>query len=73
MARQRKAEGKPFGHGGDKRTEEESTKLTINTFEDVADSEDEFHVNRDRILLGEGPVQKKRRRVEEQGKCWSSK
>ncbi|KAI9746292.1 MAG: hypothetical protein M1818_000003 [Claussenomyces sp. TS43310] len=37
----------------------------IRSYEDVADSEDEFHMNRDRVLLDEGPETKRRRRQDE--------
>ena len=47
---------------GDDRT------LDVNSWEDVADSEDEFHINRDKVLLEEGPAQKRQRRVREEGK-----
>jgi len=41
--------------------------MAINTWEDVADSEDEFHMNRDKILLDEGPAAKKMRKYREEG------
>lgn len=41
--------------------------MRINTFEDVADSEDEFHMNRDKILLDEGPAAKRMRKYQEEG------
>ena len=41
------------------------SKLNIRTYEDVADSEDEFHINRDKILLDEGPARKRQRRIQE--------
>ena len=47
----------------------DDSRRTINSYEDVADSEDEFFINRDKILLDEGPVQKKRRKIEEEGMC----
>ncbi|KAL8793514.1 MAG: hypothetical protein Q9195_003887 [Heterodermia aff. obscurata] len=40
-------------------------KLRVGTFEDVVDSEDEFHINRDKILLEEGPLQKRQRKARE--------
>ena len=66
MGKKRKAGGKPFGEpkpakGGD------GSKLRVSTFEDVADSEDEFHLNQDKILLDEGPAAKRLRKWEEQG------
>lgn len=42
-------------------------KLNIRSFEDVADSEDEFHINRDKILLDQEPARKRQRKIEEQG------
>lgn len=42
-----------------------SSKLAVNTYEDVADSEDEFLSHRDKIALDEGPDAKRRRQDEE--------
>ena len=42
-------------------------KLRISSYEDVADAEDEFHINRDKILLEDGPGRKRQRRIEEGG------
>lgn len=68
MARKRGSNGRPFGRDQPKASGNgESSKLTINTFEDVADSEDEFHINRDKILLEEGPAQKRQRKALGQG------
>ncbi|TQS37695.1 hypothetical protein Golomagni_01824 [Golovinomyces magnicellulatus] len=39
----------------------------ITSFEDVAGSEDEFHINRDKINFDEGPDTKKRRKWQEEG------
>lgn len=39
----------------------------VRTFEDIADSEDEFHLNRDKIQLDEGPEAKRQRKWQEQG------
>lgn len=44
-----------------------NAKVRIDTYEDVADSEDEFHINRDKILLDEGRAVKRRRQIQEQG------
>lgn len=65
MAKKRKASGQAYGQP--KSDKKEKTKLAINTFEDVADSEDEFHINRDKILLDEGPEAKRRRKWQERG------
>ncbi|KAJ4296543.1 something about silencing protein 10 [Kalmusia sp. IMI 367209] len=59
MGKKRKAGGR---YGAPKEPTEEDSKLAITTYEDVADSEDEFHINRDKILLDEGPAAKKLRK-----------
>jgi U3 small nucleolar RNA-associated protein 3 len=65
MAKKRKAGGRAYGEP--KAPKEEDSKLAINTWEDVADSEDEFHINRDKVLLDEGPAAKKLRKWQEEG------
>ena len=65
MGKKRKAAGRPFGQDGSERVSKDESKLSINTYKDVADSEDEFHMGRDKILLGEGPMQKRQRRLRE--------
>ena len=42
-----------------------TSKLTINSWEDVADSGDEFQISRDKILLEEEPARKRRRKLDE--------
>jgi U3 small nucleolar RNA-associated protein 3 len=39
----------------------------FNTFEDVADEQDEFHITRDKVMLDDGPDAKRRRKWEEDG------
>ncbi|QIX02189.1 hypothetical protein AMS68_007706 [Peltaster fructicola] len=41
------------------------SRKRMRTFEDVADSDDEFHLNRDKILLEEEPAAKRRRKTQE--------
>lgn len=67
MAKKRKAAGQPFGHSKARDAEDRPSKLGIGTYEDVADSEDEFHLGRDKILLDDGPEAKRRRKRQEQG------
>ena len=69
MGKKRKAYGRPFGREKPRESNDADSKLRINTYEDVADSEDEFHINRDKILLEEGPAQKRQRKIEEEGKA----
>jgi U3 small nucleolar RNA-associated protein 3 len=65
MGKKRKAGGRAYGEP--KEAKEEDSKLAIRNWEDVADSEDEFHINRDKILLEEGPAAKKLRKWQEEG------
>lgn len=70
MGKKRKASGRPFGHDEPREFNNADSKLKIITYEDVADSEDEFHINRDKILLEEGPAQKRQRKTQEEGKVY---
>ena len=65
MAKKRRAGGKSLGNSSVKEVGTEDTKLKINSYEDVADSEDEFHINRDKILLNEEPARKRQRKFQE--------
>jgi U3 small nucleolar RNA-associated protein 3 len=66
MARKRKASGQRLS--GPKSSNSENGKLgPIRSYEDVADSEDEFHINRDKVLLEDEPEAKRRRKWEEEG------
>ena len=67
MGKKRKAGGKPFGQPALREARPEDAKLIINSYEDVANSEDEFFIGRDKILLEEGPERKRQRRLEEEG------
>ncbi|CAO2650547.1 Nn.00g018390.m01.CDS01 [Neocucurbitaria sp. VM-36] len=66
MAKKRKAGGR--GYGEPTKQKDEDSKLAISTWEDVADSEDEFHINRDKVLLDEGPTAKRLRKWQEEDK-----
>ncbi|KAL8695685.1 MAG: hypothetical protein Q9201_007986, partial [Fulgogasparrea decipioides] len=65
MGKKRKSSGRNVNGQGTGEAPGEDSKRIIKTYEDVADSEDEFFINRDKILLDEGPAQKKRRKLEE--------
>ena len=67
MGKKRKAGGRSFGHERSTDVPEANNKLQIKTYEDVANSEDEFFINRDKILLEEGPAQKRQRKAKEDG------
>lgn len=65
MAKKRKASGRAAGETA--KLKKDDSKLAITSYEDVADSEDEFHINRDKILLDEGPAAKRLRKWQEEG------
>lgn len=65
MAKKRKAGGRAYGDP--KAAKKDDSKLAINSWEDVADSEDEFLLNREKVLLDEGPAAKRMRKYQEEG------
>ena len=67
MAKKRKAGGRPFGNDQPRPEKDGDSKLRVHTYEDVADSEDEFHINRDKVLLDESSTQKQLRKAQEEG------
>jgi hypothetical protein len=70
MGRKRKAGGRPYGQSQPGEFEG-SSKLKLDSYEDIADSEDEFAAGRDKILLEEGPEAKRRRNLKEKGRAFS--
>jgi hypothetical protein len=69
MAKKRKAGGRAYGDA--KAPKNDESKLAINSWEDVADSEDEFLLNREKVMLDEGPAAKRLRKHQEEGKTQS--
>jgi U3 small nucleolar RNA-associated protein 3 len=68
MAKKRKASGRSTAADEPQGFEPKGGKMgPITTYEDIADSEDEFHINRDKVLLDEGPEAKRRRKYQEEG------
>lgn len=65
MAKKRKAGGRAYGDS--KASKNDDSNLAINSWEDVADSEDEFLMNREKVLLDEGPAAKRLRKYQEEG------
>ncbi|KAI1003657.1 hypothetical protein K3495_g4550 [Podosphaera aphanis] len=62
MGKKRKASSRETNHGLSLKNDPmSSTKKVITTYEDVADSEDEFHMSRDKVLLDDGPDAKRRK------------
>ncbi|KAH8668364.1 Sas10/Utp3 family protein [Xylariales sp. PMI_506] len=67
MGKKRKVSGGASQPKGPRDYDTKDARLgPINTFEDVADSEDEYFMNQDQILFNDGPKSKKQRRVEEE-------
>ncbi|KAF4446015.1 hypothetical protein F53441_10293 [Fusarium austroafricanum] len=66
MAKKRKASGRNNAPSGPKELDPSDARLgPITTYEDVADSEDEYFMNRDQILLEDEPNSKRRRKQDE--------
>lgn len=68
MGKKRKESGQATYNGEPRKYSVSDSKLRVNTFEDVADSEDEFYINQDKVLFDEGPAQKRQRKAREDGK-----
>jgi len=66
MAKKRKSAASKDGDGDSAVLDIGASKKRIRDYTDVADSDDEFHLNRDKVLLEEAPIAKKRRKWEEQ-------
>ena len=66
MAKKRKAQARAQEDKPDIELDPRESRKRIKTFEDVADSDDEFHLNQDEIRLGEAPEAKRRRKWAEQ-------
>jgi U3 small nucleolar RNA-associated protein 3 len=68
MAKKRRASAQSNRNPQTRSIKQTSPKLgPINTYEDVADSEDEFHINRDKILLEDEPHVKRQKKWREEG------
>lgn len=62
MAKKRKGSSRS-GPKSPKEFDEKDAKIgTISTYEDVADSEDDFHIQRDKVMLDDGPEAKRQRK-----------
>jgi U3 small nucleolar RNA-associated protein 3 len=67
MGKKRKASGRQSKPTGPKEFDEADARLgPIGTYEDVANSEDEYFINQEKILLEDEPQSKRRRKLEEE-------
>lgn len=67
MAKKRKGSGRREPSGPREFDEKDAKLGPITTYEDLADEEDDFHINRDKVMLDDGPDAKRRRKWAEQG------
>lgn len=65
MAKKRKASGRGNEEPKGPNMDVGDSRKRIRTYEDVADSDDEFHLNKDKVLLDEQPDAKRRRKQQE--------
>ncbi|GAB7338828.1 hypothetical protein MBLNU457_5522t2 [Dothideomycetes sp. NU457] len=65
MAKKRKAGGQPKTPQKSDENPNKRVRMNIDSYEDVAGSDDDFHINRDKVLLGETPDAKRRRQWQE--------
>ncbi|KAK1502242.1 Sas10 domain-containing protein [Colletotrichum tamarilloi] len=68
MAKKRKASGQNERTGPKDFDPADARLGPITSYEDVADSEDEYFLNRDKIMFDEGPKSKRRRKADEEDK-----
>ncbi|KAL2878264.1 something about silencing protein 10 [Colletotrichum sp. CLE4] len=66
MAKKRKASGQNARTGPKDFDPADARLGPITTYEDVADSEDEYFLNRDKIMFDEGPKSKRRKKADEE-------
>ncbi|GKT95613.1 sas10/utp3 family protein [Colletotrichum tofieldiae] len=73
MAKKRKASAQNARTGPKELDPADARLGPITTYEDVADSEEEYFLNRDKIMFDEGPKSKRRKRAEEEDNPRKSK
>lgn len=69
MAKKRKATGTAKGSSAAAEDHSKRVRLNLDSYEDVAASDDEFHIGRDKVLLDETPREKRSRKIREEGTC----
>ncbi|KAJ8068767.1 hypothetical protein OCU04_002463 [Sclerotinia nivalis] len=66
--KKRKASGQS-ARSGTQDFDKSKGKVAFTTYEDIADSEDEFHINRDKVMLDEEPHAKRQRKSRDEGQA----
>lgn len=64
--KKRKASGQST-KSGTQEFDRSQGKVAFATYEDIADSEDEFHINRDKVMLDQEPHAKRQRKLSDEG------
>ncbi|KAL8365974.1 hypothetical protein RB595_004653 [Gaeumannomyces hyphopodioides] len=72
MGKKRKASRQPVAPSGPKGVDPADARLQVNSYEDIADSEEEYFMNKDKILLDDGPSAKRRKADKEDAMFESS-
>lgn len=67
MAKKRKAGGQPKTPQKSLENPNKRVRMNVDSYEDVAGSDDDFHINRDKVLLGETSDAKRKRQWQEKG------
>ncbi|KAI9646512.1 something about silencing protein 10 [Ciborinia camelliae] len=62
MAGKKRKASAPSAKTGTQDFDKSKGKVAFTTYEDIADSEDEFHINRDKVMLDEEPRAKRQRK-----------
>ncbi|APA07745.1 hypothetical protein sscle_03g025150 [Sclerotinia sclerotiorum 1980 UF-70] len=62
MAGKKRKASAPSAKNGTQDFDKSKGKVAFTTYEDIADSEDEFHINRDKVMLDEEPHAKRQRK-----------
>ncbi|KLU81496.1 hypothetical protein MAPG_00584 [Magnaporthiopsis poae ATCC 64411] len=72
MGKKRKASRQPVAPSGPRDVDPADARLQVNSYEDIADSEEEYFINKDKILLDDGPISKRRKAEKEDAMFESS-
>lgn len=67
MAKKRKAPGSSKTKAAPEEDFNKRVRLNVDSYEDVAGSDDEFQIGRDKVLLDEAPADKRARKLREDG------
>lgn len=72
MGKKRKASRQPVAPSGPRDVDPDDARLQVNSYEDIADSEEEYFINKDKVLLDDSPSAKRRKAEKEDAMFESS-